>query len=270
MSRGKGGDPHRRRPQREHSSEGPTLIYGVHAVEAVIRNPKRSLHRVLLTDNALHRMREAVAMRGIEPLSVSPRDLDRELGGDAVHQGALVETEPLEDPDLGDLVVATERGPALLIVLDQVTDPHNVGAILRSAAAFGVAGLVMTSRHSPPLAGALAKVASGGLELVPVVCVTNLARALAELGELGVQRIALDGDASEALENCLALGSGDPLALVLGAEEKGLRRLTQDLCDRTCRLHTPGTLHSLNVSNAAAIAMHTVRVLSKTNAGARR
>jgi 23S rRNA (guanosine2251-2'-O)-methyltransferase len=235
-------------------------IWGIHAVEAVVRNPRRAILKLRLTDNALHRMREAVARRGIEPEEASPRDLDRLLGADTVHQGALVETEALEEPGLADLVATGVAGPALLVVLDQVTDPHNVGAILRSAAAFGAAGLVMTTRHSPPLAGALAKVASGALEQVAVVHVPNLARALAELGELGCLRVGLDGGAETAIEDCAEIDRGRAVALVLGGEERGLRQLTRETCDLACRISTPGTLASLNVSNAAAVALYAVRL----------
>ena len=165
-----------------------------------------------------------------------PRDLDRRLGADTVHQGALIETEPLPEPDLEEL--ARSVPPARpLIVLDQVTDPHNVGAILRSAAVFGAAGLVMTRRHSPPLDGALAKSASGALEHVPVALVQNLARALAELKELAVTMIGLDGEATDRIEE---LDWPERSALVLGAEGKGLRQLTRDSCDRLCRIATDG------------------------------
>ncbi|MEZ5773848.1 MAG: 23S rRNA (guanosine(2251)-2'-O)-methyltransferase RlmB [Hyphomicrobiaceae bacterium] len=237
-------------------------IFGIHAVGAVLANPQRPISRLLLTDNARHRLAARLAARGVEPEPTAPRDLDRLLGGETVHQGALVETGELPTPDLAGLVRdAGASGPApLLVVLDQVTDPHNVGAVLRSAAVFGVAGLVLTWRNSPPSAGVLAKVASGGLEHVPVVRVGNLARALAELGELGVTRIGLDGEAEAALEDVAVAG---PVALVLGAEEKGLRRLTRDCCDRICRISTFGAIQSLNVSNAAAIAMHTVRLVAR-------
>jgi 23S rRNA (guanosine2251-2'-O)-methyltransferase len=227
-------------------------LFGIHTVEAALRNPARVIGQLLLTDNAEHRLREALVDRGTKPKRVTPRDLDRLLGPDTVHQGALLETEPLAEPNLAELAQAATTGGPLLL-LDQVTDPHNVGAILRSAAVFGASGLIMTRRHSPPLWGALGKSASGALEAVPVLLVQNLARTLSELGELGVARVGLDGTATQLIEEA---GLQPPIALVLGSEGKGLRSLTRDLCDRLCRIGTPGTFASLNVSNAAAIALH--------------
>ena len=259
--------PDRRPPwQRriESDDEGHILIWGIHAVEAALRNPQREVRRLLLTDNAAHRLAEVLQSRPLTPEAIGPRDLDRELGPDTVHQGALLETGPLPEPLLDDLIAAAPN--PLLVVLDQVTDPHNVGAILRSAAAFGVCAVIMTRRHSPPSGGALAKSASGALELVPVLHVANLARTLAELGEKGVLRLGLDGEAEVALEDIVAPQAppAGPIALVLGAEERGLRRLSRDHCDQLVRLMTPGALKSLNVSNAAAIAMHHIAVARRT------
>ena len=250
--------PWLRKPDPE--DEDRILIWGIHAVEAALRNPNREIRRLLLTENAAHRLADALQARAVTPEPVAPRDLDRELGNDTVHQGAVLETGPLPEPSL-DEVLASSPSP-LLLVLDQVTDPHNVGAILRSAAAFGVAAMIMTRRNSPPSAGTLAKSASGALELVPLLKVANLARTLAELGERHVTRLGLDGEAELTLEQEVthAPVSAGPIALVLGAEERGLRRLSKDLCDRLVRLTTPGPLKSLNVSNAAAIAMHYVTI----------
>ena len=164
----------------------------------------------------------------------------------------MLETEPLEEPDFKDLIIASGGRP--LIVLDQVTDPHNVGAILRSAAVFGAAGLVMTRRHSPPLNGVLAKSASGALELIPVALVPNLANALEELKDVGFRLVGLDGSASGRLED---VDWSRPTAIIMGAEGKGLRQLTAEKCDLLARITTDGPIESLNVSNAAAIALHT-------------
>jgi 23S rRNA (guanosine2251-2'-O)-methyltransferase len=239
---------HRRGGEEGH---GEGLIFGIHAVEAALANPRRSISKLYLTENAARRLEPAVSARRLAPMQVLPRDLDRRLGADTVHQGALIETEPLPEPTIEELAQAGAGRP--IIVLDQVTDPHNVGAILRSAAVFGAAGLVMTRRHSPPLSGALAKSASGALEHVPVALVQNLARSLAELKEQHVTLIGLDGEASDTLE---AVDWPQHVALVLGAEGKGLRQLTRDSCDRLCRISTDGPIASINVSNAAAIALH--------------
>ena len=240
-----------RQAPRHGAADEPPLIFGIHAVEAALANPRREVRKLLLTDNAERRLRQALAGRQITHERVLPKDLDRRLGPDTVHQGALLETAPLPEPELEELAEQGQGRP--LVVLDQITDPQNVGAVLRSAAVFGAAGLVMTRRHSPPLAGALAKSASGALEHVPVALVQNLARALAELKALACTLIGLDGEAAETIEE---LAWPERPVLVLGAEGKGLRELTRETCDRLCRIATEGPLASLNVSNAAAVALH--------------
>lgn len=245
-------------PRRgEDEAGGPLQIWGAHAVEAALANPARTIHKLWATENAAQRLSKAISARGIEPERVVPRDLDRKLGNDTVHQGVLIETEPLPELDTATLAErAVDGGP--IVVLDQVTDPHNVGAILRSAAVFGAAGLVMTRRHSPPLGGALAKSASGALEAVAMSLVGNLSRTLAELRDSGVFIVGLDGAATELLDDVLLDDgwAGRPLAIVLGAEGKGLRQLTSEHCDKLCRIATDGPIDSLNVSNAAAVALH--------------
>ncbi len=257
--------PHRRRPDRRpparsEPGDGLVLLYGMHAVEAALGNPQRKILRLFMTENAENRLREALTARQLAPERVSPRDLDRRLGPDTVHQGVLAEAEPLEEPTLADLAADEARGGPL-VLLDHVTDPHNVGAILRSCAVFGARGLVMTRRHSPPLDGTLAKSASGALEHVPVALVQNLARALAELKELGFVTLGLDDSARHLIED-------EPFdqrtALVLGAEGKGLRELTRESCDRLVRIATEGPIASLNVSNAAAIALHLAALRRRT------
>jgi 23S rRNA (guanosine2251-2'-O)-methyltransferase len=237
-------------PVRPRDDETPPL-FGVHAVEAALRNPRRKIHRLYATENAERRLADVLRDRGIEIERVSPRDLDRRLGADTVHQGVLLEVEPLPDVSLEDLAAHAVEGP--LVALDQVTDPHNVGAVLRSAAVFGASGLILTRRHSPPLGGTLAKSASGALDLVPVALVANLARALDELGEAGITRIGLDGAGPSLLED---EPLKQPTVLVLGAEGRGLRQLTRETCDRLCRILSSGAIGSLNVSNAAAVALH--------------
>jgi 23S rRNA (guanosine2251-2'-O)-methyltransferase len=227
-------------------------LYGHHAVEAALANEKRPVYGIQATENAARKLAPLIAKRGLGLERVLPKALDRQLGADTVHQGVLLDAGPLDSPRLADLDLT-----GTILVLDQVTDPHNVGAALRSAAAFGAKGLVMTRRHSPPLGGVLAKAASGALDLIPIVLVRNLAESLTELGDLGVTRLGMAEDAESALED---LHLKCPLALVLGAEGRGLRQLTRDRCDMLCRISTASKLASLNVSNAAAIALHWARV----------
>lgn len=183
-------------------------------------------------------------------------DLGRLVPHDAPHQGVVIEVEPLEGAWLDEIITDAPEG-AVLLVLDQVTDPHNVGAILRSAAAFGAIGIVTQDRHSPPEGGVLAKAASGALERVPWVRVVNLARALEEIGEAGFWRIGLAGDAETDLKDAL----GSPrIALVLGAEGAGLRPNTREHCDAIARLPISDAMESLNVSNAAAVALYAATV----------
>ncbi len=269
----------------ERAGHEPVRLFGLHAVAAALANPRRQPIRLSLTQNAARRLADVLEGLDIPIETVTPRTLDRLLGPDTVHQGVLLETTALAEPDLAAIAGARDEaaagalaarsgapgGPPLLIVLDQLTDPHNVGAILRSAAAFGAHGLILARRGCPPLAGALAKAACGGLEHVPVVRVPNLARALEMLGRRAIMRIGLDGEADTALETLAPGMATGPLALVLGAEGKGLRRLTRAHCDLLVRITTRGALSSLNVSNAAAIALHTVdamRVAARRGADA--
>lgn len=240
--------------------DGPVRLFGIHAVEAALANPARHVKRLVMTDNAGRRLADVLARRPIAHEAVSPRDLDRLLGADTVHQGVMLEVDPLPEPSLDDLVESAMRtGP--LVVLDQVTDPHNVGAVLRSAAVFGASGLVMTRRHSPPPNGTLAKSASGALELVPILMVQNLARTLDELKQRGVMLIGLDGSGDVLLDDAPL---ERPCALILGAEGKGLRQLTRQTCDTLARIDTAGPLASLNVSNAAAVALHLAAMRRRT------
>ncbi len=232
--------------------EPPLCLFGLHAVEAALKNPVRVVKKLMLTENAERRLVEALGSLQHPVKRVNPRDLDRLLGEETVHQGAALETDELPEPTFDALAANAAGRP--VIVLDQVTDPHNVGAILRSAAVFGAAGLVMTRRHSPPLNGVLAKSASGALELVPVALVQNLATALEELRSAGVTLVGLDGQGETLLED---LDWSRPTALVMGSEGKGLRDLTRKTCDVLARITTDGPIGSLNVSNAAAVALHT-------------
>lgn len=248
----KGAGGNRPQPTPGRDAEGPTLIFGIHAVESALANPARRVVGAWLTENAERRLAAVLATRGLAVERVLPRDLDRRLGSDTVHQGALLEADPLPDTSLDQLAALADGGRPVL-VLDQVTDPHNVGAVLRSAAVFGAAGLVMTRRHSPPLGSTLAKSASGALDLVPIALVPNLARALVELKNLEFTVLGLDSTGPHLLED---EALPERVVLVLGAEGRGLRQLTRETCDRTCRILTDGPLDSLNVSNAAAVALH--------------
>jgi 23S rRNA (guanosine2251-2'-O)-methyltransferase len=222
-------------------------IYGFHSVAAALKAPRRELIRLYATPAAAERLGADIAARGLETRIMSLEEISARAPREAVHQGLLLEARPLAPIDVAEL-----PANGVVLVLDQITDPHNVGAILRTAAAFAVDALVTTERHSPEFAGALAKSASGGLEHVPICSVPNLARALAEMGDMGYWRIGLDSDAPVRLvDETLSR----PLALVLGAEGRGLRRLTRERCDRLARLDLPGPIKSLNVSNACAIAL---------------
>ena len=228
--------------------DGPAILYGWHTVKAALENPARRIRRLFATENAARRLADDGVTLPVQPELVRPDAIDARLGPDAVHQGLLAEADPLAAPSIEELAA-----DGVVLVLDQITDPHNVGAILRSAAAFAAKAIVTTARHSPEATGVLAKSASGALELVPLVAVQNLARGLAALKERGFLLVGLDsgGDADFA---SVALRS--PLALVLGAEGKGLRQLTRETCDHVARIELPGAITSLNVSNAAAVALY--------------
>ena len=238
-----------------HQNRAPQRprLWGKHAVAAALDNPDRKVVKAWATREtaAFMQFPKDVAVT----LAEAP-DLGRLVPRDAPHQGVVIEVEPLEDAWLDELIgMPAER--ALLLVLDQVTDPHNVGAILRSAAAFGAVGIVTQDRHSPPESGVLAKAASGALERVPWVRVVNLARALEEIGEAGFWRIGLAGDAEMELRDALGLKR---IALVLGAEGAGLRPNTREHCDAIARLPISDAVESLNVSNAAAVALYAATV----------
>jgi 23S rRNA (guanosine2251-2'-O)-methyltransferase len=235
------------RPRRG-DGDGPVVIYGWHAGKAALGNPARRIRRILATENAARRLTEENVRAKVTPEVVRPEAIARLLSADAVHNGLWIEAEPLDAPDIEDL-----PSEGVVLVLDQITDPHNVGAILRSAAAFGVKALITTARHSPEATGVLAKSASGALEYVPMVTVQNLARGLAALKDHAFLTVGLD---SEGESDLAALPLSAPLALVLGAEGKGLRQLTRDTCDHVARLDLPGEIKSLNVSNAAALSLY--------------
>ncbi len=243
-----------RNRQRKAGLEGGKFprFWGTHAVEAAINNPERQIRWIRGTREALEQF-ELPAGVSVEFADVA--DLGRLVTRDAPHQGVVAEVEPLDDMLLGDVLSGNPMRP--LVVLDQVTDPHNVGAIFRSAAAFDAAAIITQDRHAPPESGTIAKAASGALEIVPWIRVVNLARALEEMAGAGYWRIGLAGEADETLAT--TLGSG-PLALVLGAEGEGLRQNVAAHCDVLARLPINSAMESLNVSNAAAISLYAIRI----------
>jgi 23S rRNA (guanosine2251-2'-O)-methyltransferase len=242
---GRGGFGGRRRDEEE-----VTILYGWHPVAEALRNESRVLHRLLATENSARRLAEEVGALRIEPEIVRPDEINRLVEPDAVHQGLYLEADPLPSPTL-----ETLQGARVVLAFDQITDPHNVGAIVRTAAAFGVEAIITTARHSPAATGVLAKSASGGLEHVPFLIVRNLADALITLGKRGFQRIGLDSAGETPIDEIPLHGR---VVLVLGSEGKGLRQRTRECCDAVGRLDMPGAIKSLNVSNAAAISLYAV------------
>ena len=237
--------------------EDVAVLFGWHTVTAALHNPARRLRKLLATENAARRLAEEKVPVSPGPEIVRPDTIAARLPPDAVHQGIYAETDPLPSPPIEEL--ATD---GVVLVLDQITDPHNVGAIVRTAAAFQVEAIVTTARHSPEATGVLAKSASGALEHVPLVTVQNLARALAALKARGFLVIGLDSSGEDDLAGLVLRR---PLALVLGAEGKGLRQLTKETCDHVARLDLPGAIQSLNVSNAAAVALYIARSRARTS-----
>ena len=248
--------PRRRRQRSPAAADGAVWLFGLHAVRAALANPARRCRRLVITgDEALARID---ADTGAPPAErVDKGALAALLPAGAVHQGVALSVEPLPPTTLDDLCDAVATDPrAVVVVLDQVTDPHNVGAVLRSAAAFGAAGVVMQDRHAPPAGGVLAKAASGALEHVPLARVANLARALGSLKAAGCWALGLDAAAPTALAEARPEGRN---TLVLGAEGAGLRRLMAEGCDQLVRIPAGGAVDSLNVSNAAAVALYELR-----------
>jgi 23S rRNA (guanosine2251-2'-O)-methyltransferase len=226
--------------------DGPVVLYGWHSVKAALENPQRNFHRLLATENAARRLAEENVAHGVKLDMVRPDAIEALVGPEAVHQGLYAEADPLPSPAFEDVA------SGVLLVLDQITDPHNVGAILRSAAAFAVTAVVTTARHTPEATGVLAKAASGALEYVPIVTIGNLSQALRTLKDLNTLVVGLDSSGEADLAT---VAFADPVALVLGAEGKGLRQLTRTNCDIVARVDLPGRIKSLNVSNATVLAL---------------
>lgn len=264
MSRNK---PRREALQRPEKSEpkgrrsgGDVWIFGLHAVAAALANPERRPKRLLLTQEAFEALQAPLAdsPHPIQPSPAERRDIEAVLGPSAVHQGAAMLCPPLPGAQIEDIPDSpADGGPkpkrAVVVALDQVTDPHNIGAVLRSAAAFGALAVVMPDRHAPEETGTIAKAACGALETVPLVRAPNFARALDALKAEGYWCVGLDGEADKTLA---AQDLPDKLVLVLGAEGAGLRRLSREACDFAARLPIRPAMESLNVSNACAIALY--------------
>ena len=235
-----------------NGQEGPLWLWGRHAVAAALANPQRACLRLVATENAARRLADDLGRPVAEVEVVSPRELDALLPNGAVHQGLAIKTQPLAGVTLDDLLSGDK--PARVCVLDQVSDPQNLGAVFRSAAAFGVGALILQTRHSPPITGAVAKSAAGAAETVTDVRVVNIARALETLAEAGYRTVGLAGGAGTRLDHAVA--GADRLAIVLGAEGAGLRPAVAKACDVAAHIPIAFEMESLNLSNAAAIAFY--------------
>ena len=243
--------------RRLHSAHGaPGLwLYGLHAVRAALGNPRRKVNRAVLTAHAADAIGRPLLSRVRHEIAPAEA-VARLLPAGAVHQGAALSCEALPARNLADVLNEAPVGRRVVAILDQISDPQNVGAILRSAAAFGIAAVIVQDRHAPPESGTLAKAASGALDIVPYVPVVNIARVLEELGKLDFWRIALAGDGEQTLAEVVPAGDG---AIVLGSEGAGLRRLVRERCDTAAFIPVEKEMESLNVSNAAAIAFYELR-----------
>lgn len=234
-------------------SEGPIWLWGTHAVIAALQNPKRHVQRLCVTRNAAARIPQTLR-DDLELEDLSPKDIDRLLPHDAVHQGMAALVAPLPDTDLNDILDHKR-----VVVFDQLTDPHNIGAIFRSAAAFGFSAAVLQTRNVPALTGIAAKTAAGALETVTEIRVVNVSRALDTLNDAGFHTIGLDGDGDVNLNE--AVQNADKIAIVIGAEGSGLRQGVANACAQIARIPITGVMESLNASNAAAIAFYEARTL---------
>jgi 23S rRNA (guanosine2251-2'-O)-methyltransferase len=246
---------------RRKAAAETVWLFGLHAVRDALLNPRRTKLRLILTKNAADRLGDAVAAGGIEPEIADPRKFPAPIDPESVHQGAALEVKPLDWGRLEDLAMGAEgQGAPVIVLLDRVTDPHNAGAILRSAEVFGARAVVAPARHSAPETGALAKTASGALERQPYLRVKNLSEAIGTLKDMGYLALGLDGEAATTIGEAVAAAGTRPVALVLGAEGPGLREGTKEACDHLVRIGASGAFGSLNVSNAAAVALYAVQI----------
>ncbi len=232
-------------------------LFGIHAVRDALENPLREKLRLMVTKNAADRLAEAIATSGMEPEVIDPRKFAPPIDPQSVHQGAALEVKPLDWGSVSELCAPRDGAP-LVLLLDRVTDPHNVGAILRSAEVFGARAVIAPQRHSAPETGALAKTASGALERQPYLRIRNLVKAMGALKEMGYFLIGLDGTADMSIEKAVADLPNVPVALVLGAEGPGLRDSTKEACHRLAKIEFAGDFGSLNVSNAGAVGLYAI------------
>jgi 23S rRNA (guanosine2251-2'-O)-methyltransferase len=240
---------------RKAAAQETVWLFGLHAVRDALENTRREKLRLIVTRNAADRLAEAIAAGGLEPEIADPRKFPAPIDPGSVHQGAALEVRPLNWGGVADVVLGGQGAP-LVVLLDRVTDPHNVGAILRSAEVFGARALIAPARHAAPETGALAKTASGALERQPFMRVRNLADTMQELRDMGFVLLGLDGAAETSLEEAVGANADRPLGLVLGAEGPGLRDRTRKTCDALVKIAPAGSFGSLNVSNAAAVALY--------------
>lgn len=242
------------------AAEAETVwLFGLHAVRDALMNPAREKLRLVVTKNAADKLADAIAAAGIEPELADPRKFKAPIDPQSVHQGAALEVKALDWGQVADRCLGDGVHPPRVVLLDRVTDPHNVGAILRSAEVFGAVAVIGMRHHAAPETGALAKTASGALERQPYLRVRNLADTMEELRAMGYIVLGLDGEADVTLEEAVEGRRDRPVALVLGAEGPGLRPKTKETCDQLVRIDYPGSFGSLNVSNAAAVALYAVR-----------
>ncbi|MBQ0750544.1 MAG: 23S rRNA (guanosine(2251)-2'-O)-methyltransferase RlmB [Roseovarius sp.] len=234
-------------------------LFGLHAVRDALENPAREKLRLIVTKNAADKLEAAIAASGITPEEVDPRKFNAPLDPGSVHQGAALEVKPLDWGPMGEVCLGDGRTAPRVVLLDRVTDPHNVGAILRSAEVFGARAVIAPRHHAAPETGALAKTASGALERQPYLRVRNLADAIIELQAMGYLVLGLAGEAEMSIEAAMEGKRDRPVALVLGAEGPGLRERTREVCDALVRIEFANDFGSLNVSNAAAVALYAAR-----------
>lgn len=246
----------RKNVKKRKKEQADHWLFGRHAVVAALQNPDRIISRLLITEENREYVDSLARTRKVTIETVMRKDLDSILPHDTVHQGIALLTKPLEDISLNSLLIKAENEErSVIVALDQITDPHNIGAILRSAAAFGVAGVITADRHAPHQTGSMAKAASGALETIPFVRVTNLARTLGDLKREGYWCLGLTAHGADSLPQ---IDLPDRLIVIMGSEGSGLRRLTEEECDLLTFLPMSDEMESLNVSNAAAITLYEI------------